>query len=425
MSPLGTSLDDFWSALSSGQSGVRPLKYREPGDLALTCGGQVTGFTGHIDDFGDLEKECKRAIRKNLKLMCREIQMGVAASQKALTHAGLSHGSYDPTEFGVSFGCDHVVTTPDEFAEGIRACTDAGRSFAYDRWGSDGLANVSPLWLLKYLPNMPASHVAIFNELRGPNNSLTYREAAGNLAIGEAYRTIQRGAANRMLAGATGCNLSPIKSLFVRVQCEVAQESGDPSTICRPFDLHRSGMVAGEGAAAIVLEELGVARQRGATIFGEILGDGSAIAADRYGAARNDVAVANAIRSAFRSAGLQPTQIGHLHAHGLSTHQSDIDESRGIRQVFGVHADTLPVVAAKGSMGNLGAASGVVELIASVMSIRNRQLFATLNYEFPDPECPLRVVHHPETIANPVVLNISFTPQGQASAVIVAGSMDG
>ena len=179
-------------------------------------------------------------------------------------------------------------------------------------------------------------------------------------------------------------------------------------------------MVAGEGAAALILEELETATARGATIHGEILGDGSSIAVDRSGAARNDVAIGNALRSALRSANLKPEQIGHLHAHGLSTRQSDIDESRAIRETFGDQTNTLPVVAAKGSFGNLGAASGIVELIASLMAIQNGQLFPTLNYQVPDPDCPLRVVHRPESISNPVVLNVSCTPQGQASAVVVS-----
>jgi 3-oxoacyl-[acyl-carrier-protein] synthase II len=422
ISPLGTTLDEFWTALSSGRSGIRALQYDAPNDLAISCGGQVADFTGHIDDFGDLDNDRKRAIRKGLKLMCREIQMGVAASQKALAHAGLAPGSYEPSEFGVTFGCDHIVTRPDDFTEGVRSCTEADRSFAYARWAKDGLPKVSPLWLLKYLPNMPASHIAILNQLCGPNNSLTYREAAGNLSIGEAFRTIQRGAASRMLAGATGCNIGPIKSLFVCLQSQLAQNNGDPADLCRPFDLGRTGMVAGEGAAALILEELETATARGATIHGEVLGDGSSIAVDRSGAACNDVAICNAMRSALRSADVKPEQIGHLHAHGLSTRQSDIDESLAIGKTFGAHANTLPVVAAKSSFGNLGAASGIVELIASVMAIQNGQLFPTLNYRDPDPDCPICVVDRPESISNPIVLNVSCTPQGQASAVVVAAS---
>lgn len=422
ISPLGTDLSSFWTAVSTGKSGVRRIQYGDADENAFRMGGQVTEFTGHIDDFGELEKDLKRSIRKALKLMCREIQMGVAAAQKALAKAQLSADSYDPDSFGVVYGCDHIVTTPDEFAAGFRACTESNGDFAYDRWASDGLPKVSPLWLLKYLPNMPASHVAIHNQLRGPNNSLTYREAAGTLAVDEAYRTIQRGMANRMLAGATGCNISPMKSFFTEAQSQLAEINADPATACRPFDKHRTGMVPGEGAAAFILEERATALARGAHIYAEILGAGSAIAVDKNGGARSDVSLRNAMNATLKSARRQPNQVGHINAHGLATTQSDIDESRAIWETFGDLATEIPVVAAKSYFGNLGAASGMIELVASILAAHEGRLFPTINYRTPDPACPLRVVTASEKIENGTILAISTTPQGQSSALLVDAS---
>ncbi len=419
ISPLGTDLNSFWNAISRGESGVRRLQSGDAEDLAVAFGGAATGFTGHIDDFGELSKELKRSIRKALKLMCREIQMGVAAAQMAMANAGLVPGEYDRDEFGVVFGSDHIVTTPDEFANGIRTCATSDGRFEYDRWAIEGMPKVSPLWLLKYLPNMPASHIAILNQLYGPNNSLTYREAAGSLAVAEALRTIRRGAAKRMIAGATGCNISPFKSFFVASQSQLANGVDDPARACRPFDKSRTGMVPGEGAAAFIVEERETAVARGAPIYAEILGAGSGIAVDSNSAARMDVSMKNALISALRDAKLLPGDVGHFNAHGLATIDSDACESRAIHAAFGDHANRLPVVAPKSSFGNLGAASGLIEAAASILAVRHGSLFPTLNYETPDPNCRLNVTTAPTPIENRVILSLSSTPQGQSSSLVL------
>jgi 3-oxoacyl-[acyl-carrier-protein] synthase II len=281
---------------------------------------------------------------------------------------------------------------------------------------------VNPLWLLKYLPNMPASHVAIFNEMRGPNNSLTLREAASNLAVTESARIIARGSAEMMIAGATGTRVHPIRTLHVSLQEEVAGTEGevtDPAKLSRPFDAGRSGMVLGEGAGAIVLESLDSAQARGATIWGEVAGFGSSTVAAVNGVANRSKAIANALRQTLRMANLQPQDIGHIHAHGLATQSSDVEEARAIGEVFGAHAARVPVTAAKSYFGNLGAAGGLVELVASALALHHQQLFPTLNYETPDPECPLNVTRNSDAPPGNTFVNISVTPQGQAAVVAV------
>ncbi|MCO6455944.1 MAG: beta-ketoacyl-[acyl-carrier-protein] synthase family protein [Pirellulaceae bacterium] len=417
ISPLGNSADALWESLLAGRSGVGPLRSVPPDYLPTRYGAEVAGFTGEIDDFGPLDPAVKRTIRKGLKVMCREIQMGVAAAQHALHDAGLAAGGYDADRTGVVYGSDYIMTMPDEFSEGIRHCLNEQQQFEFARWASQGLPKLTPLWLLKYLPNMPASHIAIYNDLRGPNNSLTLREASANLAVGEAYCTIMRGSADTMVAGATGTRIHPLRTIHVALQEELASNGADPARLSRPFDLHRTGMVVGEGAAALVLEDLATAQARGARILAEVVGYGSSTVADRRGVARSDVAVENVLRSSLRVARLEPPQVGHLHAHGLGTHRSDAQEARGIAAVFGPHS--VPVVAAKSCFGNLGAGGGMVELIASVLALRNDRLFPVLNYETPDPDCPLRVVTGSDTPAGGSFINLSLTPQGQASAVLV------
>ena len=419
ISPLGNSKEALWEALSAGRSGVGPLTMLPPGTLPVSVAAEAREFLGKIDDFGPLEKEQKKAIRKGLKVMCRECQMAVAAAQRALQDAGLAPGQYDPCRTGVDFGSDYMLTLPGEFTEGVLECLGEDGKFEFSRWALQGMPKMSPLWLLKYLPNMPASHIAIYNDFRGPNNSLTHREAASNLAVAEAFQTILRGQADIILAGATGTRLHPMKTLHVVQQEEVASGDGDPAKASRPFERHRTGMVLGEGAGTVVLEELASAQARGATIYAEVLGGASSSVADRNLVARRDQAMTNALAAMLRNTGVEPDEIGHLHAHGLSTRTGDVEEARAIHQVFGDRKERLPVVAAKSYFGNLGAGSGIVELVASVMALRHGRLFPILNYDEPDPECPIAGVSDAATDPGNLFVNLNVTPQGQASVVAI------
>jgi len=419
ISPLGNSKETLWAALSAGRSGVGPLSMLPPGTLPVAAAAEAREFQGRIDDFGPLEKEQKKAIRKGLKVMCRECQMAVAAAQRALHDAGLAPGQYEPCRTGVDFGSDYMLTLPGEFTEGILECLGEEGKFDFSRWAQQGMPKMSPLWLLKYLPNMPASHIAIYNDFRGPNNSLTHREAASNLAVAEAFQTIVRGQADVMLAGATGTRLHPMKTLHVLQQEEVASGDGDPAQASRPFERRRTGMVLGEGAGTVVLEELTSAQARGATIYAEVLGGASSSVCDRNLVAHRDQAMTNAMAAVLRNTGVAAEEIGHLHAHGLSTRTGDVEEARAIRQVFGDRTDRLPVVAAKSHFGNLGAGSGIVELVASVMAFGHGGLFPILNYDEPDPECPIAGVSDPGADPGKSFVNLNVTPQGQAAAVLV------
>lgn len=417
--PLGSSKESLWEALSQRRSGIGPLTLDIFRALPVPFGGEARQFTGEIDDFGPLDKEQKKAIRKGLKVMCRECQMGIAAAQLALTDAGLKLGMVDPDRTGISFGADYMLSVPEEFSEGIRQCLDEQGRFQFSRWGAEGMAKMSPLWLLKYLPNMPASHLSIYNDFRGPNNSLTIREAAANAALGEAQQIILRGHADVMLVGATGTRLHTMKTMHVVQQEEVYSGDGDPATACRPFDRDRRGMVLGEGSGAVVLEELEYAKTRGATIYGEVLTAASSAVADPRLVAQRDAAMQNVLQAVLQNSGTTADDVGHLHAHGLSTRTCDIDEAKAIGRVFGSRAKPLPVTAAKSYFGNLGAGSAMIELIASLLALQNDRLFPILNYTTPDAECTVAAVRDGDTKPGESFINLSVTPQGQASAVLV------
>jgi len=418
--PLGNSAAAMWEALLAGQSGVAPLQGLPPLEGLVHFGGEAGDFTGHIDDFGTLRKDQKKAIRKALKVMCRETMMAVSAAQQAVADAGYDAAPMPPQRSGVVFGSDYMLSPPADFTDGmIQSGVREDAGFRYDDWGKAGLREMNPLWMLKYLPNMPGSHIAIFNDLRGPNNSLTLREVAGVMAIREAMQTIQRGHADRMIAGATGTRIHSFKTIHAIQQEQLADPQSAPSQASRPFDANRTGMVVGEGAGAILLEELESARSRGATIYAEVVGSGSSTVTDSDLNGQTAKALANAARTALSESNIAPDQLGHVNAHGLGTTQGDADESQALAAVLDPHSTTVPVVATKSYFGNLGAASGVVELIASTKALHEQRLFRTLNFETADPACPLAVATADGISPGSSFLKLSVTPQAQATALVV------
>lgn len=423
VSPIGNDPATFWNSIQDKKSGVDHIQRIATENLPTSIGGEASEFTGAIEDYGELEKSQKKEIRKARKLMCREIEMGVAVAQKSLQHAGVGLGALDPDRSGVIYGCDYIMTEPREFTDAVVKCLDESKEFQYDKWGnkeSGGLGEVTPLWLLKYLPNMPASHIAIYNDFRGPNNSITFREASANLAIAEAFCTITRNSADAIIAGATGTRIHPIRAIHTVIQEDVAKSADNPAAASRPFDLNRSGQVIGEGAGALLLEELESAKKRNADhIYAEIAGYGSSTVVSPDQKIDFEKAFSNAIHAALRSAGMSPDDIGHVNAHGLSEGNCDQAEAQAIHKIFDNGDRQIPVVAPKSYFGNLGAGSGVVELAASVMSLQDGKLFPTLNYENPDPNCPIHVVATEGVDAGDSCINLNVSPYGQASATIV------
>ncbi|MFM1903144.1 MAG: 3-oxoacyl-[acyl-carrier-protein] synthase 2 [Planctomycetota bacterium] len=416
--PLGLTPEDLWSGLSEGRSGIGPISQFSPAGLPLHHAAEARCFSGAIDEFGSLDGERKKAIRKGLKVMCRESQMAVAAASRALHDAG-DTTSHSPERFGCVFGSDYMLTLPEDFTAGVAACRAADGSFDFDRWATDGMPKLNPLWLLKYLPNMPASHIAIYNDLRGPSNSLTLREAAGHLAVGEACVTIQRGMADIMVAGATGTRVHPMKTVHALQTEQVALPDGeadDPAAWSRPFDRDRRGMVLGEGAAVLILEELSHAQRRGARIRAELVGHAAVAAVDRGGIGRRRAALGHAFGTALRAAGIAPDSVGHVHAHGLSTSNGDREEAAALGDVLGQALERVPVVAAKSHFGNLGAGSGLVECIASILACEQGDLFPLLNYGSPDPDCPIRAARRGDA-AGGCFVSAAATPQGQAGGL--------
>ena len=437
VSPIGSDLDRVWDSLTHSTSGITAIDSLPTAPLPIQSGGQVKDFTGAIEDYGDLDKLLQRAIKKNMKVMCREIEMGVAAAQKALAHSGLG-SDRDPERCGCLFGCDYILTRPEEFADGVRNVRSArGGTFDAADWPQLGLSKVNPLWLLKYLPNMPNSHVSIYNDFRGPNNSVTVREASSNLSLAEATSIIQRGAADVMLVGATGARIHPLRTTHVALIEDLASQKSDPTQMSRPFDISSDGMVLGEGAGALLLEDFEHAQRRGAKIWGEIIGCGAAMVGPTAGQASgapglsgNGMATGDvprdylrksiraALRAGLDSAGERLPSNWHLHAHGLSSPSADAAEGQAIADILDQFPH-VPVVAAKSLFGNLGAGSAAVELICSLLALEHDQLFPIKNLQTPAPYVSWKTGETGQSAGRGVV-HSSFTLQGQASTIVVA-----
>ncbi len=420
VSPLGNDPDSLLQSLHDGTSAVGPFREIPLGVLCTDFGAEARDFTGEISDYGPMDKKLQRTIRKGSKVMCREIEMGVAVAQLALNDAGLDMDSRDRDRTGVVYGCDYIMSLPEEFATGIRKCLNDAGEFQFSEWGQTGKPEVNPLWLLKYLPNMPASHIAIYNDLRGPSNSITVREASANLAIAEATTIIQRGSADFMVAGSTGSRIHPLRTVHIALQEQLADRhtesaGGDPTKACRPFDKNRTGMTLGEGAGVLILEELSSAEKRGANILGEVVGYGSSCVADKTGAANYQTALKNVLLGGLETSGMDASKIGHVHAHGLGSPQCDLQESQAIADVM---KDT-PVTAAKSYMGNLGGGCGIVEIAASLMAMEKGPLFPIMNCDELDEQCSINAVQTDSIEAGDSFINLNVTPQGQASSVVI------
>jgi 3-oxoacyl-[acyl-carrier-protein] synthase II len=352
--------------------------------------------------------------------MSREIQFAVTAAGMAMQHAEYSPGDIAPERLGVIFGAELMHTPLDEVEAAFRASVVEGR-FDYRRWGEASMREIYPLWMLKYLPNMPACHVGIAHDARGPNNSITLGDASALAAIIEATRVIKRGQADAVIAGGAGSWLST--TAFTRTQqLDVSHRNDAPERACRPFDQERDGCVHGEGAAAYLLESAETARARGARVLAVIRGVANCFEPVARDARMTGSALRRSMRGALRSADWQGADLGHVNAHGASSVHGDRVEAAAIHDELG----DVPVTSPSSYFGSLGPGSGAVETLATVLSFAHDAVPATLNYDSPDPDCPVNVVAgEPLPGMARRALKLSYTTHGQALALALAAPNEG
>jgi 3-oxoacyl-[acyl-carrier-protein] synthase II len=413
VAPNGVGKEAFWKACVEGRSGVGPIQ-------SFDASGHPVRIAAEVPNF-DVQQFIPAAHRKSLKIMSRAMRFGVAASSLAVTDSGLQLAHEDPERVGVVMGTGLVpIDLPEVVPLLAESCDESGR-LVVDRLGRRGSGALFPLWLLKYLPNMIASHISMAHNAQGPNSTVTTACSAGTQAVGEAFRLVQRGDADIVLAGGADSRMDPLLLLAYAALGALSRAERPPQEVSRPFDGQRDGFVLGEGAGVLVLEELGRARRRGATIYAEVLGLGSSF--DAYGVTKPDPqarGAARAIRWALREARVDHRDVDYINAHGTSTRLNDLMETAAVKAVFGEGARALPLSSIKSMVGHLIGAAGAVEAAALALTLHAGVLPPTINQTHPDPDCNLDYV--PNTArAMPVrtAVSTSFGFGGQNAALVM------
>lgn len=402
--PIGVGADAVWASIEGRHSGVRAVPEMVEARLPIPIAGDVADFD---------PKEFVKP-RKSLKVMSRETQLGFTASEMAWADAGLEGASIDPDRLGVTSGSNMFCPEMPELAAACHASDSGDGIFDFNRWGNTGLREVFPLWLLKYLPNMAPAHVSIAHDARGPSNSIVAGDVSGLLALIEAADVVARGHADVMLAGGASSTIGWM-DLIWHAGARLSHRVDEPQRACRPFDADRDGMVGGEGAAMFVLETREHAEARGAKPLARIAGYGRRYESATASYRPTGQSIGQAIEAALVSAGVKPGAIGHVSAHGLSTELDDRIEAEAIRRTLG----DVSVTAPKSFIGNVGAACGAVELAINLLGLLRGRVVPTLNYETPDPKCPVNVVTEMAAAKSPLALMLNHRTTGQAVSLLV------
>jgi 3-oxoacyl-[acyl-carrier-protein] synthase II len=399
-----------WKRLLAGESGVDYITLFDAANFPTKIAAEVRNW-----DLSEVGED-----PADWQLQGRHTRFAVGAAKKAVADSGIQAARLDPTRFGVYTGSGEGQQDFDRFTEMMVAGLAGGSTLDLGRFARKGLELLHPIAELEQEPNMPAGHLASLFDAQGPNVNCLTACAASSQAIGEAVEIIRRGEADAMLAGGTHTMIHPFGVTGFNLLTALSTRNDEPTKASRPFDRNRDGFVLGEGAGMVVLEALEHARARGAAIYGEMVGYGST--ADAFRITDTHPEGRGAIRCmsmALTDAGLGPTDIHYINAHGTSTAVNDKVESLAIKQVFGEQAYRIPVSSTKSMMGHLIAAAGATELIFCLLAIRDNVLPPTINYDTPDPDCDLDYIPNVCREARcDVALSNSFGFGGQNIALI-------
>src|SRR5881392_4117132 len=367
VTPIGGDAPSTWRAAVAGESGIDWINAFDASDFPVRVAAEVKDFDPSAV-----------APPKEARRLDRNVLLALGAAREAVADAKLD-GAYSPDRVGILFGTA---------IGGIAGIVDQ-----VDVLRDRGPGRVAPTFIPNVLVDAASGQLAIATGFRGPNYAPVSACATGSTAVGEAAELIKRGDADAVLAGGAEACLHPlILAGFCAMRGLVAEDEHPPRA-SRPFDATRAGFVMGEGACVLVLEELEHARERGATVYAEVLGYGASN--DAHHMAQPDpesVGVSEMMRAALRRAGVEPERVGYVNAHGTSTPLGDAAETRAIKDVFGEHAYDLAVSSTKSVMGHTFGAAGTVEAMMCVLAIKEGVLPPTINLHNPDPECDLDYV---------------------------------
>ncbi len=362
---LGCKVDELWTRICNGESGVGPLERLDVSNYRVRIGGEVRNWSveGYIES-------------KDVKRFDRFVQFANVAGVNAVSDSGIDFSKDVPWRCGVIIG------------SGIGGLETI--EIQHERLLNKGPSKVSAFTIPKLIGNAASAQLAIQYGLRGPNQVVVTACASATNAIGDAFKLVRDDEVDVMITGGSEAALTHIGvSAFASMRA-LSVRNDDPTRASRPFDRDRDGFILSEGAGMLVIEELEHAKARGANIYGEIFGYGVSCDANHITAPDpNGVAAAYTMASAIKNAGLTPADIDYINAHGTSTQLNDAAETGAIKSVFGEHAYKVSVSSTKSQLGHLLGASGGVELILSLLAIRDGVVPPTINYETPDPKCDL------------------------------------
>ena len=364
ITPIGNSVEEFWNGIKEGKTGFGPITYFDTADYRCKLAAEVK-------DFDPAQYMDKKSARR-MEQFC---QFAVAAAGQAIADAGLIMEQEDPYMVGCSVG------------SGIGSLQAMERE--YDRLKEKGPGRVGPMLVPLMISNMAAGNVSIAYGLKGKSLNVVTACATGTHSIGEAYRTIQYGDADVMVAGGTESSITPIGIAGFSALTALSF-SEDPQRASIPFDKDRNGFVMGEGSAVVVLEELEHAKRRGAKIYAELIGYGCS--SDAYhitSPAEDGSGAATAMLNALKDGGVEPEELTYINAHGTSTHHNDLFETRAIKLAFGEHAYDLKINSTKSMVGHLLGAAGAVEFVTCVKEIQEGYIHRTVGLRETEEELDL------------------------------------
>ena len=433
ISGLGLGIEATWRAVLDGACAIGPSQRVDASGFACTIVSEVKDFQAR--------KVVPKSYRKATKLMSRDIELALGAADQAVRDAKLvtpaddtadADRTYPANRTGAHIGAALIAADIDELTVAMAASTDANGKFDYHKFGAEGLGQITPLWLLKYLPNMPACHVTIIYDTNGPSNTITCNEASSHLSIGESFRVIQRGAADMCYCGGAESKIDLLGRLRQFMSGRFNTTDNDrPEQAVRPFCQTAAGTVPGEGGAIVVLEAVETFRQRsaddGCRAYAELKGFGASqtvdlpsrcLAPDPKGRA-----IASSITAALRDANTGPEQIDLIVPFGLGVPAYDQAEAEALRSVFGSRLEQVPVAAPKALVGNLGAGGGALDTCIAAKALAEQTVPTRVNC--PQPLPGLDVGDAPARSAQLRCVLTYSTSLGGQNAALVLGAFDG
>jgi len=426
ISAFGVGMAPLWAALCEGRSAIGVISRYDASGFPCRHGAELR------DDLFNVRDVVPKNYRKATKVMARDIELAVGAALAAVQDAKLvtkgidpdAAATINPDRFGCHIGAGLIAADVDELTSALVQSVSGDNTFDLKQWGAKGMENLTPLWLLKYLPNMLACHVTIIHDCRGPSNTITCGEASSALSLGESVRVIERGQAEACLTGGAEYKLNPMGLLRQHFARRVATTTvaDEPAGIVRPFDRAARGSVLGEGGGILVVEAEDSMRARGATPYAAVEGFASSqsFCPDTVGVELDpdDEGIDAAIENALADAGVGPDGIDAIVPFGSGIPSVDRAEAAAIRRVFGGRAGSIPLVTIVPSVGNCCAGAGAVALAVGAQCVREQRLPARLNTR--DPIEGLHAVAAPSreaTLRRVIVLSTSMGGQNAAAVL--------